>query len=131
MIEQLDEFLVFQGISTAGTLEQKAMGSFWMLDQNHDHKIGRDEIALLMRASGEASGESHSDEEISHLSDFVLKFVDEDKVCIFLFTTCGILPLFVFTFYCVFSNRMELLNFLSLSVLLEVMRRLPTFSEYK
>jgi len=75
----LDEFLVFQGISTAGTLEQKAMGSFWMLDQNHDHKIGRDEIALLMRASGEASGASHSDEEIGHLSDFVLKFVDKDK----------------------------------------------------
>ena len=83
VVEQLDEFLVFQGISTAGTLEQKAMGSFWMLDQNHDHRIGRDEIALLMRASGEASGASHSDEEINHLSDFVLKFVDKDKVCFF------------------------------------------------
>jgi len=47
----LEEFLAYFGVMEKGTLEQRVMGKFMLCDLNHDHKIDREEMATVLRAS--------------------------------------------------------------------------------
>ena len=87
MVEQLDEFLVFGGITTFGTMEQRVMGTFQMLDQNHDHQISRDEFFQFLKISNEMNTERMTDEGIEIIVDAVMKRIDKDRVCYIPFFT--------------------------------------------
>ncbi len=57
------------------------MGSFLMCDQNHDHKIQRDELAVVIRTAQEMHDHHMADEEFNERMDILMGILDKDKVC--------------------------------------------------
>ena len=118
--EQLDEFLVYAGITSHGTVEQKAMGSFMMLDQDHDHKITSDELTFLMKVSNEMNANPYSEDDIADIVDCIMEIVDKDNVCLIF--------MLIFTiFYCVHRFRvcLQQSGTLELSEIVKAARKEP------
>ena len=59
-----------------GSLEQRVIGSFVMNDKNHDHKLSRDEISVLVTDAGEMICFSYPEEYLKVLLDKCLEKAD-------------------------------------------------------
>jgi len=75
----LEEFLVYDGISDHGSLEQRIMGSFMMCDQNHDHEIKREEMTVVLRTANAMHNKRMPDEKFDHNMDVLMEIVDADR----------------------------------------------------
>ena len=78
---QLEEYLVYDGISDHGTLEQRIMGSFMMCDQNHDREIRREEMTTVLRTANAMHNKKMPEEKFNHSMDVLMEIVDADRVC--------------------------------------------------
>ena len=76
VFEQKGEFLLYEGMRSHGSLEQRVLGSFVLNDKNHDHKLSRDEISSLVTDSGEFIGVKYPEEYLKALLDKCLEKAD-------------------------------------------------------
>ena len=79
--QQLDEWLVFDGIRKYGSLEQRVMGSFVLFDHSRDHKIQRAEIEDMMRTAVYVSGVGLTEAMIQKALKNIMEIADSDGVC--------------------------------------------------
>jgi len=82
----LDEYLVYMGVKTFGTPEQKVMGAFLIYDSDNDHKINREEmkkifkltIAVAKEYVPDKVEEDISDEDITEAAGAIFDAIDTD-----------------------------------------------------
>ena len=122
----LNEFLVYMGLSSGGSLEQKLQGSFMLFDKDHNGELERDEVincfltllySSLYKREMEANhgakpkGITISEKqkmEITTVVNEIFSSIDTDGVCLFIH------PTFLFSFSRFIIYRMAQLTLKSL-----------------